>query len=128
MLDRHIIESIATCVPMLLVRDMRTTVEWYRAFGFSVEELVEDECEVIFARLSLGNASMTLSPGADSGPRDVRLWFVMDGVEDLYAAIRQKSDIRFEEELYDPFYGGKQFSVTDCNGVHLVFWRPAARA
>ena len=33
--------------------------------------------------------------------------------------------MRFEEDLYEPFYGGLQFSVQDNNGLHLIFWQPA---
>lgn len=127
MLSPAITRSIRSCEAMLLVRDMRATVAWYEAFGFSVDELVDDGSEVVFARLSLGGGSLTLSPGAGSGPRDVRLWFLMERVEDLFETAKQRPEIRFEEELYEPLYGGRQFSVADCNGVHLVFWRPAAR-
>jgi hypothetical protein len=28
----------------------------------------------------------------------------------------------FDEELYDPFYGGRQFSLRDPNGYGLVFY------
>ncbi len=124
MIPAEIAKSIVHCEPMLLVRDMRVTIAWYERFGFSVDEMAEDGGEVIFARLSLGRGSLTLSPGGNSGPSDVRLWFMTERVEDLYGIVKEK-DVRFEEELYEPFYGGKQFSVSDCNGVHLIFWRPA---
>ena len=29
--------------------------------------------------------------------------------------------IPFTENLYEPFYGGKQFSIADPNGFELVF-------
>lgn len=32
--------------------------------------------------------------------------------------------MHFDEELYEPFYGGKQFSIVDNNGLPLVFWQP----
>lgn len=124
MLDSEITKSIRASEPMLLVNDIRTTVAWYEAFGFSVDEAYEDDGELIFARLTLGKGSLTLSPGGNPGPRDVRLWFLMDRVEDLYGVVKQRPGIRFEEELYQPIYGGWQFSVSDCNGVHLIFWRP----
>jgi hypothetical protein len=33
--------------------------------------------------------------------------------------------VRFAEDLYEPFYGGLQFSIQDSNGLHLIFWQPA---
>ena len=32
--------------------------------------------------------------------------------------------IRFEEDLYTPFYGGRQFSIQDNNGLNQIFWQP----
>ena len=32
-----------------------------------------------------------------------------------------ETPIRFHEDLYEPFYGGKQFSISDLNGFELVF-------
>jgi hypothetical protein len=34
-------------------------------------------------------------------------------------------EIRFEEDLYVPFYGGRQFSIRDNNDLSLSFWQPA---
>ena len=58
-----------------------------------------------------------------TGPRDVSLWFFTDRVEELYE--RLKFEVPFEEDLYTPFYGGRQFSIRDNNGLGLVFWQPA---
>jgi hypothetical protein len=33
-------------------------------------------------------------------------------------------EVRFEEDLYEPFYGGRQFSIRDPNGLALIFWHP----
>jgi hypothetical protein len=32
--------------------------------------------------------------------------------------------VRFEEDLYEPFYGGRQFSIRDNNDLSLIFWQP----
>ena len=67
-----------------------------------------------------------------AGPHDVSLWFYTDKVDELYRLFkaRQLSDpqagIVFEEELYDPFYGGRQFSIRDLNGYGLVFYNTGA--
>jgi hypothetical protein len=33
-------------------------------------------------------------------------------------------EVRFEEDLYSPLYGGRQFSILDINGLTLIFWQP----
>lgn len=125
-------------VPMLIVANVRETLRWYASIGFRIEETYEDAGEVTFARLSLGDAELTLSPGRDAGPRGVRLWFLVDDIEPLYAALRERQlraararlsggageepPVPFEEDLYEPFYGGRQFSICDLNGLSLIFW------
>ncbi len=125
---------------MFFVPDMRVTVRWYESIGFTVADAYEDAGELIFARLRFGQGEFTLSPGGDRGPRDVRLWFFTAAVEELYRAFKNRPrridgdeasagaghipEIEFEEELYEPFYGGRQFSIRDINGVPLIFWQP----
>ena len=123
--------SIRKSEPMFWVADMRATVAWYESIGFHLDESFDDGGELIFARLTFGAGAFTLSPGADSGPRDVRLWFFTDRVRDLYEVLKSASDtgntaIVFDEDLYQPFYGGDQFSIRDPNGLSLIFWQPAS--
>ena len=75
---------------------------------------------------------------ADTG--DVSLWFYMEEVDTLYQLLRSRQlhaaraalageakgpqGIEFVEDIYDPFYGGRQFSVRDLNGYTLVFYAP----
>jgi hypothetical protein len=65
----------------------------------------------------------------------VSLWFYTDRVEDLYQLLKERQlgvsqrssdepEVRFEEDLYVPFYGGRQFSIQDNNGLTLIFWQP----
>ncbi len=115
--------SIRSSSPMFLVPDMGATISWYESVGFKVEERYEQHDEVVFARLSFGKAEFTLSPGGDTGPRDVRLWFFTQHVGMLYRFFKERS-VPFEEELYEPFYWGMQFSIRDNNGMHLIFWQP----
>ena len=32
--------------------------------------------------------------------------------------------VQFDEDLYTPFYGGRQFGIRDINGLSLIFWQP----
>jgi len=131
--------SVKRISPMFAVRDMRATVQWYQSLGFTLSDEYEDSGEMVFARLTLGNGEFTLGPGGNPGPRDVSLWFFTDRVEALYQALKQRQlraaggapnaaagelEVRFDEDLYTPFYGGRQFSIRDINGLSLVFWQP----
>jgi len=132
--------SIRKSAPMFRVRDMRATVRWYESIGFAVEDRYEEDGELMFARLSFGNGELTLSPGATGGPRDVSLWFFTDRVQELYELLKGRQlraahaspadagdepAVRFDEDLYEPFYGGRQFSIRDNNDLSLIFWQPA---
>ena len=132
------VRSVATMQPMLRVADMSATVAWYRSIGFALEASHEDGGDLVFAKLALGAGGFALSPGGRS--RDVTLWFTVDDIEGLYQLFRQRQlrvaqaalagltsaepDVPFAEDLYEPFYGGRQFSVTDPGGVVLVFHQP----
>ena len=135
-----LVGSIKKSSPMFFVRDVRATVRWYESIGFTVSDRFEDGDQLVFAHLTLGNGEFTLSPGGEAGPRDVRLWFFTDRVEELYRALKARQiraahaaladvpsdepEVWFEEDLYRPFYGGRQFSVRDLNGLELIFWQP----
>jgi ankyrin repeat protein len=131
--------SVKKADPMFWVADMRATVRWYQSIGFTVVDRYEDGGELMFARLSFGKCEFGLSPGGAPGPRDVRLWFYTDRVHDLYEVFKRHQlqtargattsandgpDIRFQEDLYAPFYGGHQFSIEDNNGLTLIFYQP----
>lgn len=130
--------SVKKLSPMLWVQDPRATVQWYRAIGFQVHDEYEDG-DAFFARLTLGSAEFTLSSGGKPGPRDVALWFITDRIQEPYDALKAHQlraasaaadagshvvQVRFDEDLYTPFYGGRQFSIRDINGLSLIFWQP----
>lgn len=132
-------ESVKKGNPMFFVSDMRATVRWYESIGFMVVDRYEDGGALMFARLAFGKSEFCLSPGGQPGPRDVRLWFYTDRIQDLYQLLKDQqlrvaqrtptsssdeSEIRFGEDLHVPFYGGRQFSIQDNNGLSLIFWQP----
>ena len=136
--------SVTKTVPMFFVPDMRATVRWYESIGFTVDERYEDGGELMFAKVSFGKGELTLCPGGNPGPRDVRLWFFTDRIQELYRLMKERQlraaqaamsrgcseepDVQFEEDLYEPFYGGRQFSIRDNNGLTLIFWDPEKRS
>jgi hypothetical protein len=131
--------SVKKISPMFAVRDMRATVRWYQSIGFTLDHEYEDSGELVFARLTFGGCEFALRPGGNPGPRDVSVWFFTDRVQDLYEALKGRQlraasralnapdgelEVRFDEDLYTPFYGGRQFSIRDINGLALIFWQP----
>jgi catechol 2,3-dioxygenase-like lactoylglutathione lyase family enzyme len=135
--------SVTKSAPMFRVADMRATVRWYQALGFRVHDEYEAGGELTFARLSFGSSELALSPGARTGPRDVSLWLFTDRIDEIYQLVKarqlratrsreagdsQALEIRFDEDLYTPFHGGRQFSVRDPNGLSLIFFQPTRGA
>jgi ankyrin repeat protein len=131
--------SIKQSRPMFGVPDMRATVRWYQSVGFTVVDQYEDGNDLVFARVTFGEGEFALTgPGDGLGPRGVSLWFFTDRIDALYSHFKERQaaarasladgrnepGIRFEEDLYTPFYGGRQFSVADLNGLSLIFWHP----
>jgi len=131
--------SVKKTVPMFSVRDMRATVRWYESIGFTVDDRYEDCGELLFAKLSFRNGEFALGPGGTPGPRDVTLWFFTDRIQEFYQLLKERQlravqaavsgsseepEVQFEEDLYEPFYGGRQFSIRDNNGLTLIFWQP----
>lgn len=132
--------SVKKISPMFAVRDMRTTVRWYQSIGFTLQDEYEDGGDLVFARLTFGNGEFTLGPGGNPAPANVSLWFFTDHVQELYEVLKARQlraagralnaadsefEVPFEEDLYTPFYGGRQFSIRDINGLPLIFWQPA---
>jgi ankyrin repeat protein len=132
--------SVVKSAPMFRVPDMRATVRWYESIGFAAVDRYEEDGELMFARLCFGKGEFTVSPGGAASPRDTSLWFFTDRVQELYELLKerqlraaqaaltgdssQESEVRFEEDLYEPFYGGRQFSIRDNNDLSLIFWQP----
>jgi hypothetical protein len=61
----------------------------------------------------------------------VSLWLETDRVDALYQLLKARqieaNAIPFEEDLYEPFYGGRQFSIRDPDGYVLIFYQSEIR-
>jgi ankyrin repeat protein len=133
--------SIRKTAPLFAVSDMRATVRWYESIGFTVADRYEDGGELMFASVSFGSGEFSLTPGGTPGPRGVSLWFFTDRVDEIYQLLKHRQlhiaqaglsggaadqpGIRFNQDLHEPFYGGRQFDISDINGLTLIFWQPA---
>ena len=136
--------STRKAVPMLSVRDIATTLDWYTSIGFKELGRYDDDGVVNWGMLSFGKAEIMLKLGEPRGAHDLSLWLYTDKVDDIYRLLKSRQleaaqaaladeaasrdGIEFVEDLYDPFYGGRQFSIRDPNGYTLIFLQPAQRA
>jgi ankyrin repeat protein len=127
---KSLAQSVKKSTPMFGVPDMRATVAWYESIGFTVDDTYEDSGQLTWAQISFGPAEFALT-GSGRAPRQVSLWFFTDRVNELYEFFKARQaqpdlpPLRFDEDLYEPFYGGRQFSLKDLNDLPLIFWQPA---
>lgn len=78
-------------------------------------------------------------PGPRAGrPHDVSLWLYTDKIDELYQLLKSRQleaaqaalagepgdgeGIEFVEDIYDPIYGGRQFSIRARDGYVLTFY------
>jgi hypothetical protein len=138
----NLADSVNKGVPMIHVPDIASTLEWYKSIGFKELGRYEDAGQVNFGMVSFGKAELMLNAGGERGPQRVSLWFYTDRVGDLYQALKARqmqaaqaalagepvdeNGIEFVEEIYDAFYGAREFGIRDLNGYNLFFIQPAA--
>ena len=114
-----------TVVPMIHVPDVSATVDWYMSIGFKVIRKNEEDGETNWAKLSFGNSEIMLNAGGKPSRdlrREVDLYITTDNVDDLYR--RLKDGVQVVEELYDAFYGMREFIIRDLNRFWLTFGQP----
>jgi hypothetical protein len=107
---------------MLCVPDMAATVAWYTSIGFKLQGRHPEVGEMDWASLSCGKSEIMLVPGHGRPS----LWFYTDRIDDLYQLFKSRRlraaqatlaggvepEFRFDQDLHEPFYGGRQFSVS----------------
>ena len=112
-------------VPMLHVADVQATLDWYRSIGFEPIDSNEEDGQVNWALMSLGNSQLMLNSGGKMSSetrRDVDLYVRTD---DLVAIRRQIDDqAQLVEDIHDTFYGMREFTVRDINGFWITFGEP----
>jgi uncharacterized glyoxalase superfamily protein PhnB len=114
-------------VPMIHVPDVRATAAWYESIGFRVNGTHEDEDdgEMTWASLSFGETELMLNAGGTASSahrREVDLYAEVEEVEALYAALRDRVEVVVE--LYDAFYGMREFTIRDLNRFWITFGQP----
>jgi ankyrin repeat protein len=129
--------STRKIVPMIMVPDVGAALEWYLSIGFKEIARFGDDGVLNFAMVSFGNAELMLNMHGKRGRHDVSLWFYTDRIDDLYRLLKARqftaaqaalaggpyepAAVEFIEDLYEPFYGGREFGIRDLNGFELYF-------
>jgi ankyrin repeat protein len=127
--------SVKKGVPMIRVPDIAKTLDWYVSIGFEEYGRFPETGAPNFGMVAFGKAELMLMPGKP-GKDEVRLWFYTDKVDELYGLFRSRQlevaqaalagkhadGFEFVEDIYDPPYGKRQFSIRDLNGYTLIFF------
>jgi uncharacterized glyoxalase superfamily protein PhnB len=114
-----------TVVPMIHVPDVSATVDWYTSIGFKLIRHNEADGEINWAKLLFGNSELMINAGgkrSDNHRRDVDLYITTDNVDDLYR--RLKGRVQVVEDIYNAFYGMREFIIRDINGFWVTFGQP----
>jgi len=120
-------DSIRKGVPMISVPDVAAALDWYASIGFEEIGRHKDDGLVDFGMVAFGKAELMLRPGGmPPGPWDVSLWLYTDKVDELYQLLKTRQ-LEFAEEIYDTFYGAREFGIRDPNGYNLYFIQPLTR-
>ena len=104
-------------VPMLPVRDMPASVEFYRKLGFEVEQR-NDEWR--WAKLASGDCSLMIDESINiqpAAPRQSVLYLYPDDVAAYHAQV--KGNGVAVPDLETTFYGMTEFRIDDPDGNRL---------
>jgi uncharacterized glyoxalase superfamily protein PhnB len=110
---------------MIHVPDVRATVEWYTSIGFALVRQNEEDGEINWAKLTLGNSEVMFQSGGKPSTehrREVDLYILTDSVDDLYR--RLKDRVQVVEDPHDTFYGMREFIMRDINRFWISFGQP----
>jgi len=118
-----------TLSPNLFVKDMNTTIEFYKILGFNTVITVPEEGDYDWAMMMNGEVTFMFQTFASLGD-ELPAINRTDGGSLLFY-IKLKGICKFFEEIKDKvtvlkglektFYGATEFSIKDNNGYVLTF-------
>lgn len=139
--------SMTRLTPMLAVRDMQATIDWYQSIGFELVGTYGESGQLNWACVRFGAVDIMFVPSSKPWRRQtegVSVWIRTDRIDDVYAHLKRQQlqraramlvgeatsgpDVRFTLDLHTAFYGQREFGVIDPNGVHVMFAQPVDRA
>jgi uncharacterized glyoxalase superfamily protein PhnB len=102
-----------------------------------------EDCMLDWRSVRFGDAELMFVPSTEpwrGATMGLSLWIRTDRLDDVYALLKQqqlerarellagegddKPEVRFTGDLYTAFYGQREFSIRDPNGVELNFFQP----
>lgn len=131
--------STKKLVPMIMVPDIAKALAWYVSIGFTELARFGEDGVLNFAMVSFGRAEIMLNIHGTPGRKPVSLWFYTDRIDELYRVLQarqfaaaqaalagdtsayESQAVEFIEDLYEPFYGGREFGIRDPHGYELFF-------
>ena len=112
-----------TVTPMIHVPDVRATVEWYTAIGFTVCDTWDDGDDGLsFAILSFGTGEVMFNAGGQPSTRDRRevdLYVTTGEVDAIYERLKDRVDI--VELPNDTSHGMRELVIRDVNRFWVTF-------
>lgn len=116
--------------PNFMVEDVAATVAWYSdVFGAETLATVPETGDLDFALVRIGEVELMFEKAASLSEgipalqnipirSSIVLYIDVADVEGLYARLKDK--VETVKELYDTFYGTREFYMQDCNGYVLT--------
>lgn len=117
--------------PNLFVKDIRSTIEFYKGLGFNLVMSVpaENDDNLVWAMVTSGNVSFmfqTFQSIGDTLPMISRqdggslLFYIrIKSIRTFFESIKDKVNV--VHGLQKTFYGATEFSITDRNNYLLTF-------
>jgi uncharacterized glyoxalase superfamily protein PhnB len=108
----------STVIPTLRYKDAPAAIEWLcAAFGFEKNAVYPTpDGAIAHAQVSYGNGMIMLGSVADSGGVDPQsIYLVVNDADAVYAQAKAAGAV-VVQEIQNPDYGGRGFSVRDPEG------------
>jgi catechol 2,3-dioxygenase-like lactoylglutathione lyase family enzyme len=115
--------SLRHIIPVLRIFDAAKAREFYVDYlGFDWDWEHRDENGPLYAGVKRGAVELHLSEHHGDATPGSQIRIAVDGVAALHAAVTAK-DYRFARpELWDPPWGGREFTVWDPFGNRIAFF------
>lgn len=124
------VATVREVVPLLFVRDIRRSVEFYQRLGFHVATQADINGTLGWCRIERDRAALMLqqdcpedAPAGERG-RGVVFYFICDDADALHAELSARG--LSPDAPTTAYYGMRQFRMPDPDGYDVWFESPTA--